>query len=171
MTVHASYRSAGQAGIRSAGSHQWRNIARSELVLGHPPVPMGDVRALGRMKKNMGRIPPVLVLSVEEHLVVNPKNGVTVTEWAIGSMIEDPKLTPEQIQFSPAVERAEPVVSVFERTMTALGADGKWHGRSEALDRCLGQAMGRSSFEREWSTAQFIETESRGRETWWKLRS
>ena len=169
VTAHASYRSVGE-GLRSSGSVQWRNVVRSELVLGfHPDPGKADVRVLARGKKNIGCIPPALVYGVEERLVINPKTSEAVVEWAVSNVIEDHELTASEVQFARPRVREEAKQAVIERELLALGSDGKWHSRAEAHLRCEAAGVSRRTFEREFPTMLFVEHEQRGRENWWKL--
>ena len=169
MTVHPSYRSVGQ-GLRSGGSAQWRNVVRSELVLGYHPDPvMSSVRVLARGKKNVGLIPPALVYGVEERLVINPATGEAVSEYAVSEMTEDHALRAEDVEFAPPRQREEPKQSIVDRVMLELGSDGEWHSKMDARARCVEQGVGGSTFDHEFSRVDYVVREQRGKEAWWRL--
>jgi hypothetical protein len=169
FTCHPSFASAGARGIREGGSVQFGNVVRSALVIGWHPAEK-DIRVLARRKGNFGRVPPGIAFRIEDTAVVNPDSGEVIGVGAIADMVEDPDLRWEDLRFTPPTEPGEKTGDVIERVLRELGADGEWRPRKEAENACTSAGVNEKTFANAFSGLGFIETESRGRETWWKLK-
>jgi len=144
-------------------------VVRSALVIGWHPAEK-DIRVLARRKGNFGRVPPGIVFRIEETAVVNPDSGQVIKVGVITDMVEDPDLRWEELRFTPPTEPGEKTGDVIERVLRELGADGEWRPRKEAESACAAAGVNEKTFANAFSQLGFIETESRGRETWWQLK-
>jgi Bifunctional DNA primase/polymerase, N-terminal/Primase C terminal 1 (PriCT-1)/AAA domain len=168
FTAHPSFSSATR-GVRAAGSVQFGNVVRSELALGWHPE-LTDYRLLCRRKGNADKHPPGFVFTVESTTVVNPETGEVVPVGVLSNPVEDPELRWEDVQFAPPREMGETKGDVMERVLRDIGADHEWHSRREAEDACVQEGMSVGTFANKFSRLDFIETEKRGRDNWWRLK-
>jgi hypothetical protein len=126
-------------------------------------------RAVARGKGNVGRVPPALAFTIEPGFARNPKTGEVIEVGMVGEIEEDRELLAEDILPHPPREKKEPKVDVVERVMREIGADGEWHTRREAEDACIREGTSAGTFANRFSRLEFIKTEKRGRDAWWRL--
>jgi hypothetical protein len=153
---------------RVGGSGQFVDLPRSMLGLGWHHERDGW-RAVARGKGNVGRVPPALAFTIEPGFARNPKTGEVIEVGMVGEIEEDRELLAEDILPHPPREKKEPKVDVVERVMREIGADGEWHTRREAEDACIREGTSAGTFANRFSRLEFIKTEKRGRDAWWRL--
>jgi hypothetical protein len=103
--------------------------------------------------------------------VVNPKTNTAIETGMVYDLEEDHDLPAEAILRHPFRQKEEPKTDVFGRVMYSVGADRGWHSRQEAKDRCIAEGVAKSTFNDEFSAADFIEKQPHGREIQWRLRN
>jgi hypothetical protein len=125
---------------------------------------------VARGKGNIGAAPAALSFSIVGGFVRNPETG-EVIEVGVMDELEKDDVPAELILQHPAREQEETKPDAYLRTMYAIGADGLWHTRSEAFDRCAEAGVGQSTFATAFGRGRFIEKRQDGKEVQWKLKS
>ncbi len=154
---------------RMGGSGQFSDLPRSVLALGYHPERDGW-RAVARGKGNVGVIPPAFAFTIETGFARNPKTGDVIETGMVGELEQERDLLAEHILPHPPGDRGESKGELAERTVRELGRDGGWRSRAEAMETCARAGVGVATFKDLFAQFWFVERETRGRETWWRLK-
>jgi hypothetical protein len=159
----------GSVRLLTGGSGQFTDLPRSSLFVGYHPDRPGW-RAVGVGKNNARADVPTLVFRIEGVTVTNPRTGEAIETTGVVDLDEDRGVLAEEIDPHPPKEKDEPKASVVERVLAALGSDGEWHTRKEAVTECRQLEVSVRAFEREFPYIGWIERKQEGRETLWRLK-
>ena len=155
---------------RMGGSHQFYDIPRVALALGFHRDDE-DTRLLVRGKGTFGEKPSPLAFGLDKGFVVNERTEEVVevmTAKNVGGAVKEADFV-----WDPPSEKRETDKDRAAQVIREIGADGKWHSRSEAAERCRELDI---AVEGAFKHA-FDETvpnddkhrEKRGKERWWRL--